>query len=119
MTEEEAVAQWKSENPYPVMVHEDGEEREITPEEYETMALDRGQMLYDQSQQQEATDADVAEGQAILDRVKALETTADRLQDPTVTFTIQQIRNVMAEHMRVTADSIRYIHKHSALPVEE
>lgn len=119
MTYDEAVAQWKSENPMPITVHEDGENREITEEEYEAMAADRAQMLMAQSEQQAAEDADVAEGKGILDRVKALETTAGRLKDPAQTFTNQQLRNVMGEHMLVTADSIRYIHKHSNLPSGE
>lgn len=113
-TPEQGIEYWKQQNPPPVYVQEGEEIRELTPEEYEAMAQDRGPMLADSANAQEAHEADIAEGQGILDRVQALETTAARLKDPSIPFTNQQIRNVMAEHMLVTSDSIRYIHKHSS-----
>jgi hypothetical protein len=118
ITPEEGVARWKQENPPPITVHENGEERELTPEEYEAMAQDRGPMIAQMENEQEAKNADVAEGKSIMQKVTALETTADRL-DSTEQLTAAQTRHFNAEHMRVTAQVMRYLNKHSANPVPE
>jgi hypothetical protein len=66
MTLEEAEAQWKADNPMPIYVHEDGERREITPEEYEAMAADRAVMLMEQDERQQALNQQsILEGQVV------------------------------------------------------
>ena len=89
------------------------------PERYEAIAQDRYALQLEAEATQADQDADHAEGKGIMGKMTALETTAARLKDPAEVFTFQQIRNVLAEHMLVTAQSIRYIHKHSNLPQDE
>jgi hypothetical protein len=79
MTEEEAIALWKEQNPQPITVHENGEEREITDEEYEAMAADRGPMLIQQAEQQEAAAATAALNAEILAAQPTLEAYAAQL----------------------------------------
>lgn len=59
-----------------------------------------------------AEEAEKQEGQGILAKADALEVTADRL-DSAEALTTTQLRHFMAEHMRVTSQVIRYIHKRS------
>lgn len=118
MTYDEAIAVWKEQNPPPITVHENGEERVITDEEYEAMAADRAQMLMASAEQQAVADADQAEKQSIMDTVKTLDVTANRL-DSTEVLTQAQQRHFNAEHMRTTARIMRYLNKHSNNPVPE
>jgi hypothetical protein len=116
MTYDEALAQWKQQNPPPITVHENGEDRVLTEEEYEAMAADRAQMLMDEANRQEVEEANKAEGEAIHQEAIWLEETAENLRDTSLTMTMQQLRNVVAHGFDILAHVIRYLHKQRTPP---
>ena len=116
MTHDEAVALWKTQNPQPVYVYDDGEQRALTDEEYEQMAQHRADLLMEQEERTAADDANTQESQGILDDAQWLEDTAVNLRDTTKTMTIQQVRNVIAHGFDIQAHVIRYLHKQRNQP---
>lgn len=118
MTWDEARALWVSENPYPLTVYEDGETRETTQAEYDAMADHGADTVLAAHEAEQAHEADRVEGAGIMDKARLLDDTADRLDSPEA-FTNTQFRHVVAEHMRVTAQMIRYLNKHADQPLPE
>jgi hypothetical protein len=81
MTYDEALAQWKQQNPPPITVHENGEDRVLTDEEYEAMAADRAQMLLDQDARQQAEAQQMALEAQVVATQPTLVEYADRLEE--------------------------------------
>jgi hypothetical protein len=89
------------------------------PEAYDAMVAERAQWCVDHSVQKDAQKADQDQQTGIVAKGQWLEDTATNLRDTTKAMTMQQLRNVTAEHMEITADIIRYLNKHLMQPAEE
>ena len=114
MTLEESIAQWKTENPPPITVNENGVIRQITTAEYELMAADMGQLLFEASQQQETHTADIDEIAALTSQVGVFRARADDIDSRNIPAA--EFQHDVAELYRILADTICVLNKHSREP---
>jgi len=81
MTYDEALAQWKADNPEPVTINVNGEDVLVTGDEYEAMAADRAQILMAQDAQQQAANTQAALEEQVVGTQPTLLDYAQQLQE--------------------------------------